>query len=330
MQHSKFAIASGIAVGGVLAYLAYRHLRKQRNNWKKIGVITNVFIHPIKSCDGIEISSATCTQHGLYYNTSNIMDRGFLVTQPDGTGLTANGYPCMVKISIEVQDNGGSLILNAPGMDAIKFKVPVPSKEARALVCRVFGEEVPGIDCGDEVATWLQKYISVPDIRLQYHPNTASVRPLCQRDRYALLRPHNQNNGNPIYHNFAPYNMLSEESLHDVIERLDKNDNFSVKNFRPNFLISGCSPYEENLWTRYKIGSAEFKFAKHCQRGLKTTIDMDTGIMRKNEEPLTTLRTFRLCKPEEKEIYGTSPILGVDLGITKTGSVSVGDVVYAC
>uniref|UniRef100_H2YY34 MOSC domain-containing protein n=1 Tax=Ciona savignyi TaxID=51511 RepID=H2YY34_CIOSA len=315
---------SAIAVGGVLAYLAYS--RKQRKNWKEIGVVTKVFIHPIKSCDGTEIGSATCTKNGLYYKAGNILDRGFVITHPDGTFITARGYPCMVKISIEVQEDGETMILNAPGMDPVKFKVPLAEK--RAIICRIWGEEIPGIDCGDEVATWLQKYISAQGLRLQYHPNTASVRPLCQRDVYSPLRPFNQNNGNSIYHDFSPYNMLSEESIQDVTKRLDKNENFSVKNFRPNFLISGCSPHDENLWTHYKIGSAEFNFAKHwC---MLTTIDMDTGIMRKNEEPLKTLRTFRLCKPEERKIYGNSPILGVNLGITKTGDVSVGDVVYAC
>nr|XP_002129760.1 mitochondrial amidoxime reducing component 2 [Ciona intestinalis] len=326
MQRSQIAIGGAVLAGGALALYAYT--QKQRKNWQPIGVVSKMFIHPIKSCCGTEIQTAVCTQNGLYHDSCNILDRGFVITRADGTFITARAYPLMVKISTQVEDDGGILVLDAPGMEPVEVNVPL--NETAAIMCRIWGEEIPGIDCGDEVAKWLQKYLSLDDLRLKYHPNSASVRPLCQRDTYAPLRFQNKNNGNSIYHDFSPYNILSEASILDVAERMEKSGNLNVRNFRPNFLISGCEPHNENDWTHFKVGTAEFKFAKHCHRCTLPNIDTDTGIMRPDQEPLQTMKTFRLCKEEDRKVYGTSPILGVNLGIFKTGTVSVGDVVYAC
>jgi len=42
------------------------------------------------------------------------------------------------------------------------------------------------------------------------------------------------------------------------------------------------------------------------------------------------LRSYRLCKEEDRPTYGTSPLLGVHYGVIKEGRVRVGDAVYVC
>ncbi len=36
------------------------------------------------------------------------------------------------------------------------------------MPCRVWGDELEGLDCGQEAAEWFQKYLGVPEARLVY------------------------------------------------------------------------------------------------------------------------------------------------------------------
>ncbi|KAG8584457.1 hypothetical protein GDO81_008833 [Engystomops pustulosus] len=62
-------------------------------------------------------------------------------------------------------------------------------------------------------------------------------------------------------------------------------------------------------------------------RCILTTVDPDTGIINM-KEPLETLRSYRLCDEEDKDVYKSSPLFGQFLKVLKTGPLRVGDPVY--
>ncbi|XP_077974456.1 mitochondrial amidoxime reducing component 2-like [Styela clava] len=95
-----------------------------------------------------------------------------------------------------------------------------------------------------------------------------------------------------------------------------------------NVPTTGCAPYAEDNWRRMRIGTAEFLFIRHCTRCLVTTVDPETGIRDPAQTALKTLRSYRLCKPEEREMCGNSPKLSVEFLAIKEGNVSVGDKIY--
>jgi hypothetical protein len=46
-------------------------------------------------------------------------------------------------------------------------------------------------------------------------------------------------------------------------------------------------------------------------------------------QPLKMLRSYRACAdPQEKAAYGTSPCLGINLGVETEGEIKLGDPVY--
>lgn len=56
-----------------------------------------------------------------------------------------------------------------------------------------------------------------------------------------------------------------------------------------------------------------------------TTINWTTGEKHPQQEPLRTLRSYRMTKdPVEKKYYG-GPMFGINLVIDKLGDVRVGD-----
>lgn len=56
-----------------------------------------------------------------------------------------------------------------------------------------------------------------------------------------------------------PLNIINITSVHDVGQKIDKGDikNLSARRFRPNILIEGPAAYDEDEWTRCKIGDQE-------------------------------------------------------------------------
>ncbi|XP_076820942.1 mitochondrial amidoxime reducing component 2-like [Clavelina lepadiformis] len=239
--------------------------------------------------------------------------------------LTARAEPTMVLITAEVKER--ALTLNAPGMPAINVKIPqntLHHADYFHLTFRVWGEKTLGVDCGDEVSQWLSDFLK-KEYRLVYHPQINFRGITSNLPKYNKL---NANKGKIIYHDEAPCNILSEASLEDLNSRLKSK--LTVRSFRPNILVKDCAPFEEDNWSYIKIGEAELSYACNCSRCLLTTVDMDKGIKHPDMEPLTTLRKYRLCKPEDRPIYGNSPLFGISLNIIKEGKLKVGDIVYAC
>ena len=81
-----------------------------------------------------------------------------------------------------------------------------------------------------------------------------------------------------------------EGSLADLNSRLVEP--VPMNRFRPNFVVSGSDPFEEDTWKRIRIGSTEFHVVKPCARCVLTTVDQVTGI-KNGKEPLKTLSSYR-------------------------------------
>jgi uncharacterized protein YcbX len=89
--------------------------------------------------------------------------------------------------------------------------------------------------------------------------------------------------------------------------------------FRPNIVVAGSLPYEEDAWQQFRIGDVEFFGVKPCARCVLTTIDPETG--QKGREPLRTLATYRQWK--HKILFGQN-VLAKPTGALTVGTLRVG------
>jgi uncharacterized protein YcbX len=110
-----------------------------------------------------------------------------------------------------------------------------------------------------------------------------------------------------------PYLVLGENSLKNLNERLDSS--VSIDRFRPNLVFEGGEPFEEDNWSKFRIGSASFEMIKPCARCIMTTIDPETG--KKGKEPLSTLQSFRM--------EGNNVNFGANAIASREGIISIGD-----
>ena len=86
-----------------------------------------------------------------------------------------------------------------------------------------------------------------------------------------------------------PYLLIGQASLDHLNQRLEQPIN--ILRFRPNIVVTGIVPHDEDAWFQFRIGDVSFHGVKPCARCVLTTIDPKTG--QKGKEPLRTLSTYR-------------------------------------
>jgi len=104
-----------------------------------------------------------------------------------------------------------------------------------------------------------------------------------------------------------PYLMAGTASLDFLNSKLESP--IPMNRFRPNIVIETNTDAEEDDWTEYEIGEANFQNIKSCIRCNVTTIDQELGKVL-NNEPLKTLSSYRRSKLSKNEvIFGVYAIL---------------------
>lgn len=238
------------------------------------------------------------------------------MVKEDGHMVTARQEPRLVLITTGCEN--GYLTLSAQGMKKLCLPVKLPSKNP-VQNCRVFGLDIQGRDCGDEVAQWITTFLNSEPYRLvHFEP---SMVPRKSKDIINLFRTTDE----VAYPDCSPLLIISEASLKDLNTRLEKK--VKIQNFRPNIFVSDCGAFEEDNWEDILIGDVEMKGTVCCGRCILTTVDPDTGVLDR-KEPLETLKSYRLCDPSERHIYKSSPLFGKYFAVDKTGTIQVGDPVY--
>eukprot|EP00947_MAST-08B_sp_MAST-8B-sp1_P001471 g1471.t1 len=101
--------------------------------------------------------------------------------------------------------------------------------------------------------------------------------------------------------NEGQYLLVNEASVADLDRRIQAADEdlgggksarqVVVNTFRPNLVVSGALPYEEDHWRRLQIGELRFTVTGPCSRCRMVNIDQATGIER--AAPLRTLARYR-------------------------------------
>lgn len=115
------------------------------------GSVARLFIHPVKSCAGIEVQQALLTETGLQW------DRAWMVTDERGDLLTQRELPRMALVQPQLEAD--ALVLQAPGRAplTVSFAATGP-----AALVRVWSDKVWAWDMGDVAAQWFSDFLGQP------------------------------------------------------------------------------------------------------------------------------------------------------------------------
>ncbi|XP_047994493.1 mitochondrial amidoxime reducing component 2-like isoform X2 [Leguminivora glycinivorella] len=317
--YTTAAVTAGVIGSAYFVYSIYQNRKRLPTEWTQVGTLENMYAYPIKSCGGVVMETAMCATLGL--QDGWLRDRVLMVVDENGNFVTARNYPELLLVQPSVRNS--ILTLKHRDMEPVYVNLAESPKSAV-----VWGVTVPVLDCGWEVSEWFSRLLDMSAInfRLVY---------------YATQKPRKLNLMGNTFYKFTKndtgaltdetsYHLINAASVTDLNARL-QSCQVTHHTFRPNFVVQGPQPYEEDRWRFLKIGDNVFEVIKPCFRCTLTTIDPETGVRREEREPLETLKTYRqILDSEERRASGNAPRMGLQLALRSGhGPVSIHDPVFA-
>lgn len=261
--------------------------------------IGELYIYPIKSLGGIAVQEAVVTDRGLQY------DRRYMLVDADGKFLTQRELPVMATLKTSIA--GGRLRVWGKGQASDILELPLVAESSSSTIgVQVWDDTCIGLRVDEAADRWFSLQLGM-DCRLVYMPDTTQrlVDP-----RYAK---HNEitsfSDGYPIL-------LIGQASLDDLNHRLAEP--VPMNRFRPNIVLAGGRPFEEDEMAHFNINEIDFYGVKPCARCQVTTTDQETG--ERYKEALKTLATYRQ--------QGHKILFGQNVLVKGVGLVKVGDGVF--
>lgn len=270
-----YIISAGAAflIWALLMFL----FKKTSNNDQSI-TIKEIYIYPIKSCGGIKVNRAQISKRGLLH------DRMFALVDKKLSVISIRCHPKMATIETSFSADGHHLIVSAPNMASISVLLCPPTDQATKFSTEIWDSSVEVYEVNDAVSTWFSSYLGENDIKL--------VR-MCDNFKRHTEKQFSLD-GQLSLADELPFVMVSEGAIPQVNSILATSKyKVSMRNFRPNFVISGCEAFAEDKWRSVRFGGMELTVTKPCSRCSLPNIDPETGIRDNNLSVTKALRQFR-------------------------------------
>ena len=245
-------------------------------------IVSELYVYPIKSCQGIKLQQAEVTSKGFLW------DRELMLVTRRGKFLTQRQFPQLAKAQITLDGDRISLSTEDNSLETLTF---TPSLEGTEIAVEIWRDNTVAIDQGDEVAAWFHRLLELDQDKE------------CRLVRQSVIRKVRHKltfkEENPV--SFAdgyPFLLTATASLAELNRRLVETYEeaapiIPMNHFRPNIVVETETAFEEDNWKVIRLGNIKFAVVKPCSRCIITTIDQKKGTKNPLKEPLRTLGSFR-------------------------------------
>ena len=268
------------------------------------GVISQMFIYPIKSCAGIEISEMPLTQTGLLH------DREWMIVDQEGQFLTQRQIPHMVWITPRL--TAEALYLGAPNHQEVKVAFDFVGTPKQVTVWR---DTLMGDDMGDEVAAWLDTFLAVPGKQFRLIRFSPQASRLSAQEWTGDLVAQN------MFSDGFALLVVTQRALEVLNERLaaEGSEAVDILRFRPNLVLEGLDAHIEDelshLLFHTIAGKIDLRLVKPCGRCPIPNIDPYTATS--SPEVMETLAAYRrLDRMHDAICFGMNAIVRAGAGHT--------------
>lgn len=244
-----------------------------------MATITQLLLYPVKSCRGIALERAILGHAGL--EILGIGDREWMVVDADGQFLTQREEPGLACVTPTISASG--LVLAAPGVEPLPLAASAATAPRRQAT--LWGGRFPVLDGGNQAADWISGLL---------HRQARLVRfdPAARRESDRSFTP-----GMVALNRFSdgfPMLVLGEASLRDLNDRLERagRERLPMDRFRPNIVLEGLAPYDEDFVARWTTGDIVLRPVKPCPRCAIPSVDQSTG--KPGPDPREVLSEYRL------------------------------------
>lgn len=259
-------------------------------------LVTQIWIYPIKSCGGLQLTSVKVNPKGLG------MDRRWMLVDKDGKKISQREIPEMGKINI-IQTEDGYLI-GQQEKNSEDIFLPFNPQKTGTIVAKIWEDKVAVKTMLPEYDKWFSDILDTP-CRLVFIDENI-VRSSIPTNVGLADGDHSL--------------IISQQSVDLLNEKLT-GIQVSPSNFRPNIVFAGGEPHLEDGWVGkdLHIGNATFTGRKICGRCKIVTIDPNTSVS--NPIIMKKLASYRFKKEPSKNVF-----FGLNLSSEDTGKViNIGD-----
>jgi len=251
--------------------------------------IHSLHVYPLKSARVVDVDTARVGPRGL------LGDREWMFITASGRFVTQRSHPLLARLTATPRDGG--VTLTHPHAGTLPLTTPEILSPAACDTRRVtvWKRDIDAIDAGDDAADFASRVLGEPA-------------------RIVAAGSDNFPDGYPLL-------VCTLASLQDLNRRLPEA--LPMNRFRPNLVLEGAEPWEEDRLRILRIGTVHLRLVKPCTRCVMTGIDQATG--RKGLSPLTALQEFRYDENLRGVTFGQNARVARGAG----GWLTVGDRVIA-
>jgi hypothetical protein len=236
-------------------------------------MLKSISIYPVKSLNGLELSSAEVFQHGLKF------DRNWMLVDHENTFVTRRERPELSLIETSLSENGFHFSFNN---NSQHLSIGTDNLQQDKIESKVWNSDVFGFEESHGLNTFFSDFLkeNVRLIRMPLQPERMETSPLT---------------GEQTPSSFAdsfPILVLGSASLDALNAQLEEP--IDARYFRPNLLFKTERSFEEDEWQEIQIGNVRLRKAKACGRCRMINVNPDTGIYR--TDVMRELAKMRLVK----------------------------------
>jgi uncharacterized protein len=255
--------------------------------------IAALHYYPLKSARGIELERARLTNAGFED------DRRWMLISGAGRFLTQRELPRLALLQARLSPS--ALLLTAPQRPQISISL---SRQGQRRTVTVWRDQCEALDEGDEVAAWLQAFLGRECRLVRFDP---AHRRLSEREWTGEFE------ADVRFSDGFPMLAVNAASLADLNHRLAVP--LPLNRFRPNIVLAGLQPYDEDLIDELCADGIRLRFVKACTRCRITVTNQDSGEV-EGDEPLRMLRQYRYDPGLHGVCFGQNAIVVEGAGTT--------------
>ncbi|KAF3767021.1 hypothetical protein M406DRAFT_345265 [Cryphonectria parasitica EP155] len=312
--------------------------------------VTQLYVYPIKSLRGISLQHAKLDRQGVQY------DRRFMLLKTHDDGhlepIEVVRFPACALFTPEIVDGNIVVRCQIPEEPLVP---PAPEQKTTLHIpldpdisglgtveVDLYGSKCLGYCMPDKYSSWFSScfglkamLVYIGDAR---RPVLGTMSPAVAQEQktqgwLSSMTSYLTGTGHPqdphwlTFTCVAAFLITTESSVKDVSGRLPEGEEMDMRKFRPNIVIDGGEPFEEDFWGEIAVdGGPRLVLTGNCGRCASINVDYKTGRPGTGESGKVLKKLMRDRRVDRGNRW--SPIFGrYGFLLDDEAEISVGNVV---
>jgi len=250
--------------------------------------VKSMSIYPLKSGAGLSVEAAELAQRGLWADRKFMLvhakanDEGvyrFISQRDKGAEKLA-----LVKALPYEASDGPRMMFEFPDEHRLLVKRDAPRN---SLLVNVWKDTLAGNEHSSLASNMFSTYLNIDCRLVEFREDTMRQSDLS----------FSQKGDQTAFADGFPLLITNQASLDALNAEIPQEHRVEMSRFRPNIVLEGLAPFEEDTISALQIGDTVIELVKPCTRCKLVTVDQETSDI-PSKDPLQTLARVRRGKAD--------------------------------